>query len=307
MTRVQKQTREKNFWDSKEIFQQLAENIEEGFWMTDPPKKHLFYLSPGYERIWGRPLKVFFETPKKFLQFIHPADRVRIAQKIKTQHRGNYHEEYRIVLPDGSLRWIHDRAFPIRDSAGEIMRVAGVTTDITERKKIERKWQQLAEMDGLTGLANHHFFQKKLLKKFRAARKAHTALAVAMIDLDDFKMINDNFGHQAGDCVLQSVARILRENLRDKALVARYGGEEFTVLFDERFSQPGIMRKMLNELRSKITEQKILFGRRKIHITASFGAAFLSTKTATPKELVAAADRAMYAAKAAGKNCCRFV
>ena len=105
---------EKNFWNSKDVFQQLAENIDEGFWMTDPRKKKLFYLSPAYLKIWGRPLKTLLQKPKAFLKFVHPDDRARVTRALRKQTLGKYNEEYRIILPDGSIRWIRDRAFPIR-------------------------------------------------------------------------------------------------------------------------------------------------------------------------------------------------
>ena len=158
----------------------------------------------------------------------------------------------------------------------------------------------------MTGVANHHFFQKNLRKKFAESKKEGGALAVAMLDLDDFKMVNDSHGHQIGDEVLKNVARILRENVGKNGLIARYGGEEFVILFDEKFSRPANLKKFLDGLRRKIETEKTICGRKKIRITASFGAALLpNPKIATPKNFVAAADRAMYCAKAAGKNCCR--
>ncbi|MGK7875030.1 MAG: PAS domain S-box protein [Xenococcaceae cyanobacterium] len=122
---------------SEERFRQLAENIESVFWMTDTHKKQMIYVSPAYETIWGRTCTSLYTQPKSFLDTIHPEDRSRVIAALAKQVRGDYDEEYRIVQPDGEIRWIRDRAFPIENEAGEVYRVTGIAEDITERKKAE--------------------------------------------------------------------------------------------------------------------------------------------------------------------------
>jgi len=120
--------------ENAERFRQLAENIREVFWLTDPEKNHMIYISPGYQQIWGRTCESLYTSPRSWLDAIHPEDRDRIAQAALTkQALGTYDEEYRIVRPDGSLRWIRDRAFPIRDESGSVYRIAGMAGDITDR------------------------------------------------------------------------------------------------------------------------------------------------------------------------------
>jgi PAS domain S-box-containing protein len=122
--------------ESQERFRQLAENIREVFWLTDPAKMQMLYISPGYEEIWGRTCESLYAEPKSWLDAIHPGDRARVLEAALTkQVLGTYDEEYRIVRPDGSIRWIRDRAFPIRDQAGTVYRLAGVADDITERRQ----------------------------------------------------------------------------------------------------------------------------------------------------------------------------
>ena len=121
--------------ESREMFRQLAENIHEVFWLSTPDKNQILYISPGYERIWGRTCQSLYGSPKSWLDAIHPDDRSRVIEAAMTrQVAGSYDEEYRIVRPDGSIRWIRDRAFPIRDTAGAIFRIAGIAEDITERR-----------------------------------------------------------------------------------------------------------------------------------------------------------------------------
>lgn len=129
--------------DSQERFYQLAENIREVFWMTDPWKNRMIYISPGYEDIWGRTCNSLYASPRSWLEAIHPDDRERVLQAALTkQVSGTYNEEYRIVRSDGSSRWIWDRAFPIRDSSGHVYRITGIAEDITEHKQAELALQQ---------------------------------------------------------------------------------------------------------------------------------------------------------------------
>ncbi len=131
--------------ESERRFRQLTENISEVFWMTSPDKSEMYYVSPAYERIWGRSVRSIHEDPRSWLDAIHPQDRERVfAAAVDKQGAGTYDEEYRIVRPDGSIRWIRDRAFPVRDPAGSIYRIAGLAQDITEKKRAEDEIRELS-------------------------------------------------------------------------------------------------------------------------------------------------------------------
>lgn len=139
---------------TQERFAQLAENIREVFWMTDIKKNQMLYVSPAYEKIWGRTCASLYQSPRAWLEAIHPADRERVQHAALTKQRvGEYNEEYRIIQPDGSMRWIHDQAFPIRDAKGEVYRIAGVAEDITEHKRIEEQFLQSQKMEAVGQLA----------------------------------------------------------------------------------------------------------------------------------------------------------
>src|SRR5579883_186394 len=122
--------------ESEERFRELAENINEVFWMTDPETTQMLYISPAFERVWGRSCQSLYEHPRSFLDAVHPEDkeRVRIAV-LEKQSRGEpTDKEYRVVRPDGSVRWVRDQAFPVRDATGRVYRMVGIAEDITERK-----------------------------------------------------------------------------------------------------------------------------------------------------------------------------
>src|SRR5256885_621737 len=130
--------------ESEFRFRQLTENITEAFWLTDPFKSEMLYISAAYEKIWGRSCQALYASPRDWVEAIHPEDRQRVLDAaIAKQARGDYDEEYRIVRPDGSMHWIRDRAFPVSDSEGRAYRLAGVAEDITERKRAADKIRRL--------------------------------------------------------------------------------------------------------------------------------------------------------------------
>ncbi|HLJ93383.1 MAG TPA: response regulator [Gemmataceae bacterium] len=133
------QEQQKALQESEQRFRQLAESINEVFWMIDVQTGQTLYISPAYEVVWGRPRQNVYQQPHVFLEAVHPADRDRVLAAVERQRRGDAAaEEYRIVRPDGSIRWIRDRAFPIPDELGRVHRVAGVAEDITEQRRAEK-------------------------------------------------------------------------------------------------------------------------------------------------------------------------
>lgn len=137
--------------ESEERFRQMAENIREVFWMQAVDCQQVLYISPAYEEIWGRTCASLYAMPRSFLDAIHPDDRDRVIAALAEQRQGDYDDEYRIIQPNGSIRWIWDRSFPIRNAAGEVYRLVGVAQDITERKQAETIVQQQSERERLLG------------------------------------------------------------------------------------------------------------------------------------------------------------
>ena len=130
---------------SEERFRQLAKHISEVFWMSDANKREIIYVSPAYEEIWGRSCSSLYASPQSWIKAIHPDDRDRISEhSVTLQICGHYDEIYRIIRPDGSIRWVHDRAFPIGKSDGTIHSIIGVAEDIT---KSQQAWDSLRESE----------------------------------------------------------------------------------------------------------------------------------------------------------------
>ncbi len=136
---------EKQLLTSEQRFKMIAETITEVFWIRDLEKDSFIYISPGYERIWGCPRSSLYENPHSFLDSIHQMDRERVELERRTRERQGlpFNTEYRIVMPDGSIRWIWDRGFPAADGNGRTANFVGVAQDITERKLAEKEKKRI--------------------------------------------------------------------------------------------------------------------------------------------------------------------
>jgi diguanylate cyclase (GGDEF)-like protein/PAS domain S-box-containing protein len=127
------------------VLRELMEHIREAFWISNPEKSEILYVSPGYEEVWGRDRESLYREPTSFLEAIHPDDRDRVLEALEGQTEGDYEEVYRVVRPDGSTRWVRDRAFPVRDGDGEVVRVVGIAEDITEQRRREEEIGRAAD------------------------------------------------------------------------------------------------------------------------------------------------------------------
>jgi PAS domain S-box-containing protein len=152
--RRDRQQAEEALRESEHRFRQVTESIDEVFWLTDTAKNQMIYISPAYEKIWGRTCESLYATPQSWMEAIHPEDRERVRNAALTlQASAAYDVEYRIIRLDGSTRWIRDRAFPIRNESGRVYRVAGVAEDITSRRQLEEQFRQAQKMEAIGQLA----------------------------------------------------------------------------------------------------------------------------------------------------------
>lgn len=202
---------------------------------------------------------------------------------------------------DGEIYWEYTVIAPIYDAGGNVTHYAAIKEDITARKVAETKLEQLAATDPLTSLLNRRGFFLEAEKIFERSRHSPNELVVLMMDIDRFKNVNDDYGHQAGDEVLREVAARLRDNLRPTDLIARYGGEEFVALLPRL--PLTALAPLANRLNAVVRETPVMHNSQGISVTVSIGAAVLLRESHSLDELLTRADQAMYRAKHGGRNC----
>jgi PAS domain S-box-containing protein len=152
------EARTRELAESESRLRQLTERMNDVFWMSDPRDGRMIYISSAYQTVFGRSTRSRYERPDSFLDLVHPHDRDRVKAALQRQARGaDTSEEYRIVRPDGTVRWIWDRGFPIADAAGNIYRVAGLAEDITDRKQAEVELKQAKTTAELANRAKSEF------------------------------------------------------------------------------------------------------------------------------------------------------
>lgn len=261
----------------------------------------VLYLNPAAEKVYGHPVSDFFKNPTLWHEVIHPEDRDRIPildQRLLDQ--GSQCQEYRIIRPDGEVRWLSDRTQVIRDRQGGMQRIDRIIQDITERKRAEERLAYDALHDVLTDLPNRSLFMERVeLALHRLRRHPEYQFAVLFIDLDRFKLVNDSLGHLAGDQFLIAIAHRLQKCLRGTDMVARLGGDEFTILVEPLHSAVDATHtaeRILAELAMPITLEG-----HTISSSASIGIVMGSTNYRDGGELLRDADIAMYHAKVTGK------
>ena len=193
---------------------------------------------------------------------------------------------------------------PIFDHHHQIIAIAGTSRNITKQKQAEAEVWHYANYDDLTGLANRRRFRDKLDNEIKQSRRSDLSFALFFIDLDKFKTINDEFGHDGGDVFLQKTARRISACLRDTDVVARIGGDEFAVIFSDNQTIEQIRlvaEKLLSEIKKPVMVKK-----NSVHLTASIGIVLSPQNGNEPNGLLINADHAMYAAKQSGGDGYQF-
>jgi diguanylate cyclase (GGDEF)-like protein/PAS domain S-box-containing protein len=226
---------------------------------------------------------------------IHPEDFDRCL-KIYLDNfaaQTDFEMEYRLKRHDGIYRWINDRGAAVFSDTNVFEGYIGSCVDVTD--KIEgQMMRELAQKDGLTGIYNRQHFERLGTTEFLRAKRFNTFLTLVMIDIDDFKNINDSYGHIAGDFVLKEVALFLSKQIRDFDVLARFGGDEFVILMpNTKLSEA---QTLVDRLDKTLCELKILFEKDLISISASFGITQLNEEEKFEKVLVAA-DKRLYEKK----------
>jgi len=238
-----------------------------------------------------------------FQEITHPDDLaadLEFVEQLLAGEIDNYSMEKRYFTAQGRQVWITLAASLVRDAAGEPMHFIAQIEDITERKRLEASLHRLADHDPLTDLWNRRRFEDELHRQIGRCQRYGERAALLMIDLDDFKPVNDKYGHKAGDDLLKAIAAGLARRVRATDSLARLGGDEFVAILTN--VSPDQAATLAGELRSEIATSRVVIDGEPVSVTASVGIAFLDDRTASDEEATLRADRAMYDAKAAARS-----
>ena len=210
------------------------------------------------------------------------------------------HFETQRVRKDGEVVDVSLAISAIRGPRGQLEGLSCIARDITERKRFDARLRHLVEHDALTGLCSRARFEEELaLHVAQAARYHHTG-AILVLDVDNFKYVNDTYGHPVGDLALQAIAQLQRDQLRDTDVLGRIGGDAFAVLLPraDAVDAGAVAHDLLEAVRHEIT----LAGGHALRATVSIGGALFDGESTDADDLLSAADRAMYEAKASGRD-----
>ena len=302
-------------WDGNRL-EALISNVPGAIYRCSPESDWAMrFISDEIEVISGYPAAEFVgSSVRTFASVIHPDDRRMVEDRVAEalDRREAFVLEYRVVHADGSLRWVYERGRGIFDPAGDVRFLDGAIFDVTARKQAEDRLAYLAYHDALTDLPNRMLFQEHLSATIAAADRSGAPAAVLFADLDDFKLINDNFGHSIGDGLLKEVADRLRKVTRAGDIVARQGGDEFLILItgrpdasDTRAEAEAAIRTAVGRVAAKLRETltaPFVVGGIELYVTASVGASIYPDDAGSAEALLKHADVAMYAAKDAGRD-----
>jgi diguanylate cyclase (GGDEF)-like protein/PAS domain S-box-containing protein len=269
------------------------------------------YVSPQIEDLLGITPREYLDDPDLWYKHLDPEDRERA---LETYLRGRasgepFTFEYRLIARDGRVVWFRDSAVVLPGADGLPALVQGVMLDITDRKQAEEQIAFLACHDALTGLPNRAMFDELLDLSLARARRYGLGVAVISVDLDNFKLVNDSLGHEAGDELIVGLAERLREATRETDLVARPGGDEFLLLLAdlERTSSAAgagegssvVCEAVAARVQEAMTEPFEVAGT-EVYVSASLGISIFPNDADDPADLLKNADAAMFRSKELG-------
>ena len=268
------------------------------------------YVNSRVAQLFGRQAEqVIGQTDSAFFDAL-TATKLRAHDLRVIEHGERVEEEEVNRTLDGRLtQSFLSVKLPLRDSAGHIYALCGISTDMTRRKQAEEAIHQLAFYDPLTGLPNRRLLQDRVQQLLSSLPRAPQHAALMFLDVDNFKDINDTLGHDVGDALLHQIAERMRECVRAQDTLARQGGDEFVVMLVNLSTEPGEAARQTQQVAQKLLErlsQKYQLGGQTCRTSVSIGVVLIDNPAETREELFKQADMAMYQAKAAGRNTLRF-
>lgn len=290
------------------LFSKLASNLPGGLFQMEVRKDervYVPYVSPGFCELVDIPRVETISNARDYYERIHPDDREIYDASMRTSARKltEWRVEFRLYDRNENLRWATLLATPERIDDG--IRWHGYIFDTTERKRQEQEIHQLAYYDSLTGLMNRKFMTDQIERSIYHSYRNGVFSAVLFVDLDNFKTLNDSFGHDYGDTLLTQIASRLRHVVQPTDYVARFGGDEFVILLEnvgENQADAELNASLLAQEICKKMAQPVDLAGHMHQATCSIGIRLFGKAQTSVIDILATADTAMYDAKRKGKN-----
>ncbi len=289
---------------SEERYFLAVEGSNVGIWDWDVITGVVYY-SPAVLKIVGRTDYAGFNTTESWFKYVVREDQQGLRQAIKTHLLGKTSHlefEYQIRRHNGELRWVVTRGLVLHNESGRAYRFAGSIEDITDRKQAEDQIRFDAIHDALTGLPNRALLLDRIQHQIEnIQRHPQARFAILFLDIDRFKLINDSFGHLAGDQLLIEISRRLKTCIKVSDTLARLGGDEFVILLEEVLDESGaeqVAERLLKQLK-----QPFFLEGHEIYTSSSIGVVLNREHHRKADDLLRDADTAMYRAKVEGKDC----
>jgi diguanylate cyclase (GGDEF)-like protein/PAS domain S-box-containing protein len=282
---------------ARERLTSIFNTLPDMLWSLDPTGEHVLFASPAALYVFGRRAEEFVANAGLWLELAHAEDRARLAAAWRRLREGEPLDiEYRILWPNGAVRWINQRARAVRAADGGTERIDGIARDVTEQAESRARIHHLALYDQLTGLPNRTLFHERLADELGDASLSQPGLALALIDLERFKAINDVLGMRVGDEVLKAVARRLLDMAGDPVRVARLGSDLFAVKFFAVASAEEVGQRLQAAATGFLGAPFTVSGQ-EVRVSARTGVALFPRDGADPDTLLRNAEAALDHAK----------
>jgi diguanylate cyclase (GGDEF)-like protein/PAS domain S-box-containing protein len=309
--------------DSEFRWKFAIEGTGAGLWDWNLQEETIFF-SKTWKKLLGYSENEIGTSLDEWTSRIHPDDKGQATAKLQAYVEGKdltYISEYRVICKDKSYKWLMNRGMVVsRSKDNKPLRIIGTSTDTTKRKDVEEQAHFLAFYDYLTGLPNRRLLADRLSQALASSTRSGCYGALMVLDLDNFKQLNDKYGHNAGDLLLNQVASRIKSCLREKDTVARFGGDEFVVIVEElnvNITQSMLLARIVAEkIRSSLSEPYFIKVEPdamtgsivvKHSCTASVGGTLFVDHETSTDEIFKRADVAMYQVKGAGRNAVFFL
>ncbi len=297
---------EETIRQTDEIHRLVFEGSNDGLWVWDISTDIKTVTERGWNML-GLPEQAVTTKEKWKQEIVHPEDLPHMVSALERHFSGQtpfYQVEYRAKAAQGGYRWILSRGKASFDSSGQPLQMAGSYTDITDSKFKEERIRHMAYFDALTGLANRERLSEAIKQALDAKAEGGRQGALLFIDIDNFKLINDTYGHSWGDKLLVGVSARLSALVAETGMAARLGGDEIVIFLPDmdNLSEVTVYADKIMH----VLEQPIIVNGHVFHITASAGIATYPEHGDNVEELLRNADMAMYSAKMSGKHTYRF-